>query len=49
MQVLGKYRKNEEIYKSTIQKLQDNNQHLMDEILQLKEKKYFENQTNDIH
>lgn len=37
MQMLGNYRKNEEIYKSTIQKLQENNQNLIEEILQLKE------------
>lgn len=37
MQMLGKYRKNEEIYKNTIQKLQQNNQNLMEKILQLKE------------
>lgn len=37
MEMLGKYRRNEEIYKSTIKKLQENNQKLMEEILQLKE------------
>lgn len=37
MQILGKYRKNEEIYKGTIQKLQENNQDLIEEIIHLKE------------
>lgn len=39
LQMLGKYRKNEEIYKSTIHKLQENNQNLMEEILHLKQLK----------
>lgn len=37
MEMLGKYRKSEEIYKGTIKKLQENNQSLMEEILNLKE------------
>lgn len=37
MKMLSKYRKNEEVYKSTIQKLQENNQKLIDEIIRLKQ------------
>lgn len=39
MQLLDKYRKNEDIYKSTIQKLQENNQKLVEELLSQKDKK----------
>lgn len=46
MQILGKYRENEEIYKSTIQQLQENNQSLMEEILHLKELRILKSSNN---
>ncbi|KAG5874798.1 hypothetical protein JTB14_012434 [Gonioctena quinquepunctata] len=37
LKLLGKYKRNEEIYKNTIQKLQDNNKELLKEVLDLRE------------